>query len=44
MRKILGNKIPSDLKNGETIHLIVEVKDNETPQLTRYQRVMIVGE
>ena len=36
-------KTPNDLRKGETIHLIVEVKDNGTPQLTRYQRVVIVG-
>lgn len=37
-------KVPSDIKKGETIHLILEVKDNGTPQLTRYQRVIVKGE
>ncbi len=36
-------KMPSDIKKGENIHLILEVKDNGTPQLTRYQRVVVVG-
>ena len=34
-------KIPSDVKSGDTIHLIVEVTDSGTPELTRYQRVII---
>ena len=33
--------IPHDANRGETIHIICEVKDNGTPQLTRYQRVII---
>lgn len=33
--------VPDDLENGETIHIICEVKDNGTPALTRYQRVII---
>ena len=37
-------KMPSDIKKGETIHLILEVKDNGTPQLTRYQRVVVTGQ
>jgi len=36
-------QMPSDIKKGETIHLILEVKDNGTPQLTRYQRVVVTG-
>ncbi len=36
-------KMPNDIKKGETIHLILEVKDNGTPQLTRYQRVVVTG-
>jgi hypothetical protein len=35
--------MPNDIKKGETIHLILEVKDNGTPQLTRYQRVIVIG-
>lgn len=34
-------KIPSDAKSGETIHVICEVSDSVSPQLTRYQRVII---
>jgi Protein of unknown function (DUF1593) len=34
-------KMPTDIKAGETIHLILEVTDGGTPQLTRYQRVII---
>jgi hypothetical protein len=33
--------IPKDAKMGDTIHLIVEVTDNGTPNLTRYQRTII---
>jgi Protein of unknown function (DUF1593) len=33
--------MPNDIKSGETIHIILEVTDNGTPQLTRYQRVII---
>ena len=33
--------IPASAKKGETIHIICEVKDNGTPQLTRYQRVVV---
>ena len=36
--------MPNDIKKGETIHVIFEVKDNGSPQLTRYQRVVIVAE
>jgi len=33
--------IPSDAKIGDTIHLILEVRDSGSPALTRYQRVII---
>lgn len=33
--------VPADAKPGQTIHVIVEVQDNGTPRLTRYQRVVI---
>jgi hypothetical protein len=33
--------IPEDAKGGETIHIILEATDSGTPQLTRYQRVII---
>ena len=32
--------IPKDAKKGDTIHIICEVSDNGTPQLTRYQRII----
>jgi Protein of unknown function (DUF1593) len=35
--------VPKDLKKGETIHLIFEVKDHGIPNLTRYQRVILKG-
>ncbi len=35
--------MPKDIKKGETIHLILEVTDTGTPQLTRYQRVIVVA-
>lgn len=33
--------MPVDIKNGETIHLILEVSDTQDIKLTRYQRVII---
>ena len=33
--------IPGDATTGQTIHIICEVKDDGTPVLTRYQRVVI---
>lgn len=34
-------KIPSTAKSGDTIHVIIEGKDNGIPALTRYQRVVL---
>jgi len=34
--------VPNDI-NDQTIHLILTVRDNGTPQLTRYRRVVIRG-
>jgi hypothetical protein len=33
--------VPKDAKKGDTIHVILEVTDEGTPPLTRYQRVII---
>lgn len=33
--------VPKDAKKGEAIHVVVEVIDNGTPPLTRYQRVIV---
>jgi hypothetical protein len=33
--------IPEDAQKGETIHVVCEVYDSGSPQLTRYQRVII---
>lgn len=33
--------VPKDVVRGEAIHIICEVKDNGSPQLTRYQRVIV---
>jgi len=33
--------VPGDAGKGETIHIICEVTDSGTPQLTRYQRVVV---
>jgi hypothetical protein len=33
--------VPTDAKPGETIHVILEATDNGSPQLTRYQRVIV---
>lgn len=35
--------IPEDVTNGTTIHIICEVKDNGSPQLTRYKRVVVTA-
>ena len=36
--------MPKDIKKGETIHIILEVTDNKTLPLTRYQRVIVTSE
>jgi hypothetical protein len=33
--------VPADAKTGETIHVILEVTDSGSPQLTRYQRLIV---
>jgi hypothetical protein len=33
--------VPGEAKAGNTIHVIFEVKDSGSPQLTRYQRVIV---
>jgi hypothetical protein len=33
--------VPTDAKKGDTIHVIIEGKDDGTPALTRYQRVIV---
>ena len=33
--------VPADAKEGDTLHLVCEVADDGSPQLTRYQRVVI---
>ena len=34
-------EVPGDVSEGKTIHIICEVTDTGTPQLTRYQRVVV---
>lgn len=34
-------QVPMDAKEGQTIHLVLEVTDNGVPPLTRYQRVVV---
>lgn len=36
--------VPADAKPGDTLHLICEVKDGGTPQLTRYARIVVTVE
>lgn len=36
--------MPNDINPGETIHIILEVKDNHAHPMTRYQRVIIKHE
>ena len=33
--------IPENAKEGQTLHIILEVKDSGTPQLTRYARIVV---
>ena len=33
--------VPADAKPGDTIHVIMDVKDSGTPSISRYQRVII---
>ncbi|WP_221391772.1 DUF1593 domain-containing protein [Dyadobacter sp. NIV53] len=37
-------KMPENILKGETIHIILEVKDSQAKSLTRYQRVIITGQ
>ncbi len=36
--------IPKDLKKNETIHVICEIKDNGTPPLKVYRRIILTGD
>ncbi len=36
--------MPKDIKQGETVHIILEVTDGKATPLTRYQRVILTGE
>ncbi len=40
----LNFKVPADFKHGQTIHLILEVTDEDPIPLTRYQRVILEGQ
>ena len=33
--------VPEDAKEGDTIHMIIQVKDNRDNYMTHYQRVII---
>ncbi|MGW0195331.1 hypothetical protein [Nonomuraea sp. NPDC003201] len=33
--------MPADARPGSTIHVIVEVKDDGSPALTAYQRIIV---
>jgi len=39
--RVASITVPSDAEKGHSVHIICEVKDNGTPQLTRYKRVII---
>ncbi|HET8737673.1 MAG TPA: nucleoside hydrolase-like domain-containing protein [Pricia sp.] len=36
-------KIPEDIKEGETIHIILEVADAQFPTMTRYERLVLTA-
>lgn len=38
---ILRLTVPTDIKPGETIHLICEISDDGVPSLTRYKRIIL---
>lgn len=38
---LISFEIPSNAEKGQTIHLILEVRDDGSPQLTRYHRTII---
>ena len=38
---ITSMQVPADATVGQTIHLVLEATDDGTPQLTRYQRVVV---
>ena len=40
-KQISSFAVPADVKPGETVHVICEVSDQGSPQLTRYQRVIV---
>lgn len=40
-KKNASFKVPNDANSENTIHIICEVTDSGTPQLTRYQRVVV---
>jgi hypothetical protein len=40
-QRLASFEVPRDAKPGDTIHLIMEVKDSGEPALTRYQRVIV---
>ncbi|MEU4226927.1 hypothetical protein AB0F17_21725 [Nonomuraea sp. NPDC026600] len=40
-RRTVSVTVPTDAAPGDTIHLILEVKDDGTPALKHYQRVII---
>lgn len=40
-KQISSLVVPSDSKPGETVHVICEVSDQGSPQLTRYQRIIL---
>ncbi len=39
--RVASITVPADAEKGESVHVICEVKDNGSPQLTRYKRVII---
>lgn len=39
--RMISVVVPDDIQTGQDIHIVCEVKDNGSPVLTRYQRVVI---
>ena len=40
--QLTGN-VPADIDKGQTIHIILKVKDSGSPQLIRFARVIVTA-
>jgi hypothetical protein len=40
-KQVAGVSIPADMVKGQNLHFILEVSDNGSPVLTRFQRIVV---